>query len=207
MIGINMKHWIIILSILGVINFWSCREVEVPNETPITLTDEEKSDLLFIREEEKLARDVYYAASQKYAAQIFINISSNEQKHMDEVLKLLNKYDLDDPAFTERGVFRNAVLGQLYSDFSAKSAKSLVDALEVGATIEDLEIHDIDINISRTTNADLLKLYYNLQCGSRNHIRAYFEQLNNQGTTYKPQYLTQVKLDEIIAGSFENCEE
>ncbi len=61
------------------------------------LTKEEAEDLLVLREEEKLARDVYLYSYDKYNTQIFSNISSSEQRHMDKILFLLTKYGLDDP--------------------------------------------------------------------------------------------------------------
>ena len=71
-------------------------EVTVANED-VVLTNEEKSDLLFLREEEKLAKDVYTYSFNKYGQNIFANISSSEQSHMNSVLTLLKKYNLSDP--------------------------------------------------------------------------------------------------------------
>lgn len=200
-----MKNLALVLAIVTLFPFASCKEKDVVDPVVLTLTDNEKADLLFLREEEKLARDVYLFSSAKYGTQIFANISWSEQKHMDEVLTLLTKYDIPDPASKDTGVFNNVVLQQLYVDLTSKSNNSLADALEVGATIEDLDIRDIRLNVLRTDNADLLNVYDKLQCGSRNHMRAYYTQLSNEGITYKPQYLTQKELDEILAGSHEGC--
>ena len=48
--------------------------------TPV-LSAKEASDLIFLREEEKLARDVYLALYDAWGTPIFLNISSSEQKH------------------------------------------------------------------------------------------------------------------------------
>jgi hypothetical protein len=124
---------------------------------------------------------------------------------MNEVLTLLQKYEVTDPASSDTGVFRNTELQQLYTALTAKTDLSLADALEVGATIEDLDIHDIDENLSRTIKDDLTSLYDKLQCGSRNHMRAYYGQLSDEGVTYVPKYISQTRLDEILARSHENC--
>lgn len=200
-----MKNLAIVLAVVTLFPFASCKEKDVIDPVILSLTDNEKEDLLFLREEEKLARDVYLFSSAKYGTQIFANISWSEQKHMGEVLNLLTKYGVPDPASKDTGVFSNAVLQQLYTDLTSKSNKSLGDALEVGATIEDLDIYDIKSNMERTDKLDLLDVYDKLQCGSRNHMRAYYTQLNNEGITYKPQYLSQDELDEILAGSHEGC--
>lgn len=200
-----MKNEALILAIVTLFPIASCKEKDGVDPVILTLTDDEKTDLLYLREEEKLARDVYLFSSAKYGTQIFANISWSEQKHMDEVLTLLIKYGISDPASKDTGVFNDAVLQQLYVDLTLKSEKSLADALEVGATIEDLDIRDIKVNIGRTTKSDLVDVYDKLQCGARNHMRAYYNQLKNEGITYEPKYLSQDELDAILEGSHEGC--
>jgi len=176
-----------------------------PVTPELKLTEQEESDLLFLREEEKLARDVYLYSYDKYGENIFKNISNSEQKHMDQVLVLLEEYGLTDPASQDRGVFSDAVLQGLYDDLTALSDSSVVHAFIVGATIEDLDIKDIvhfEVNTSKT---DLLDMYGALVCGSRNHMRGYNNQLVSNGVTYVPQFITQAEFDDIINGDHESC--
>lgn len=175
------------------------------NATTLTLSDQEKSDLLFLREEEKLARDIYLHAWEKYQHMAFDHISHSEQTHMDKALELINKYGLTDPASTERGVFKNPDLQALYNQLLAKTDESELDALIVGATIEDLDINDIDNLITHTTNADLLAMYDNLNCGSRNHMRAFSGQIEANGGTYTPQFISAEKYKSILESEKENC--
>lgn len=172
---------------------------------PLSLTSQEEEDLLFLREEEKLARDVYLYAFEKYGLMVFCNISQSEQRHMDSVLALLNKYGLEDPALPDRGSFRNADLQRLYDDLTALVDISELEALKAGATIEDLDISDLLNMKDRTDNADLLNLYDNLNCGSRNHMRAFYSELLNRGFIYQAQYITQDELISIINGDREQC--
>jgi hypothetical protein len=169
------------------------------------LTQQEIDDLMFLREEEKLARDVYLYSFDKYGVAIFGNISKSEQKHMDNVLILLKAYQLIDPASTERGVFTNQTLQNLYNVLIAQSAISLKDALAIGATIEDLDINDIEENIDRTIKVDILNVYDNLKCGSRNHLRNYMSQLVLNGGDYTPQYISLIEFTEIINSANERC--
>lgn len=171
--------------------------------TPLSQT--EKDDLLTLREEEKLARDVYLYAFDKYALDISNNISQSEQKHMDKILFLLNRYDLADPASVTRGVFNNAELQTLYNDLTAQVDISELEALKVGATIEDLDIKDIEEFENRTDHSDILNVYSKLKCGSRNHMRAYYGQLMDNGFTYEAQFITSDALSAIIASSNEQC--
>jgi hypothetical protein len=114
------------------------------NQSTVALTQAEVTDLKFLREEEKLARDVYLYCYNKYQVSIFNSISQSEQTHMDSVLSLLNKYGITDSASTEIGVFNNADLQLLYTNLTNQSNTSLIEALRVGATIEDLDINDIE---------------------------------------------------------------
>jgi len=50
------------------------------------LSDEETEALLYMREEEKLARDVYLNAYERWKQPIFYNISLAEQNHMDAIV-------------------------------------------------------------------------------------------------------------------------
>lgn len=68
---------------------------QLPHEN---LNEVEIADLTLMREEEKLARDVYWALGDIWTFRIFANISQSEQVHMDAMLALLEKYELQDPA-------------------------------------------------------------------------------------------------------------
>lgn len=183
----------------------SCKKSDSTNVNPTgttttqTLTDYEKESLLHMREEEKLARDVYSYMLNKWGLNIYSNISSSEQKHMDAVLGLLNTYGIADPVGNNpAGVFKNAELQNLYNTLIAKGDISLMDALTVGATIEDMDLYDIRIAKEKISNADIISVYNNLAKGSRNHMREFYSQLTSRGGSYTPQYITQSEMDAII---------
>ena len=163
-----------------------------------SLTEDEKNDLLQLREEEKLARDVYIYTYNKYGLNISSNISKSEQTHMDKVLNILISYDLKDPVLEENGAFSSEGLQILYNQLTAKVDLSVMDALIVGATIEDLDIKDIEEFSSRTTKDDILSMYANLMCGSRNHLRSYYAQIIAAGGSYTPVYISQSEFDAIV---------
>ncbi len=78
--------------------------------------------------------------------------------------------------------------------------ESLLDALKVGALIEEVDIDDIDHAIKRTSKRDLLQVYGNLIDGSFNHLRSFaglIEELT--GKHYTAQYLSQKVVNEILA--------
>lgn len=168
------------------------------------LSDNEKADLLWMREEEKLARDVYNVLYAKWGHQIFINIAGSEQKHMDAILLLINKYGLTDPASPIAGVFNDPVLQSLYDQLVTAGSVSLVEALRVGATIEDLDLSDLARAQINNDNADIKLVYENLQKGSRNHLRSYYKQLLANGVVYTAQYITPDELEAIVTSPMEN---
>ncbi len=159
----------------------------------------ELSSLSFMREEEKLARDVYITLYNKWGVNIFTNISSSEQTHMDAILMLLNKYSLIDPVGSNGvGVFANTTLQTLYNQLVAKGSASVLDAYKVGATIEDLDIFDLKTALISIDNQDIRLVYDMLTKGSRNHMRSFYKNILNVGGTYTPQYITQAEFDAII---------
>ncbi|VGO22611.1 DUF2202 domain-containing protein [Pontiella sulfatireligans] len=163
------------------------------------LTDEEAADLLFMREEEKLARDVYITFYDKWHNQVFDNISQSEQKHTDAVLDLILKYGLDDPALPEVGEFANAYLQDLYDELIAIGMASQLDALYVGALIEEVDIEDIVLSMERTDKADILNVYGDLLAGSESHLNAFVKNIEAIiDGTYEAQYITQEEVDAIL---------
>jgi hypothetical protein len=162
----------------------------------------EVEGLTYLREEEKLARDVYTQLSSQWGSRIFGNIAQSEQQHFDALKVLLDRYGLSDPAANNAvGVFINPSLRLLYGDLVAQSKISLAAALRVGATIEDLDIHDLDQALAATDNNDLKLVYQNLQNGSRNHMRAFTRQLQALGEIYEAKYVSAAELNEILTGS------
>jgi len=170
------------------------------------LSDAEIEGLLYMREEEKLARDVYLTLYEKWGMRIFQNISGSEQTHMDAVKTLLDRYDLEDPAAgTDVGVFTNPTLQELYDQLVDEGSQSLADALRVGAAIEEIDILDLEERIAQTDNSDIQLVYENLMRGSRNHLRAFVSILERQtGEIYQPQYLSQTTYDAIVNTPREN---
>ncbi len=187
------------------IPFLTSCDKEDDTETLPELTQQEKDMLIQMREEEKLARDVYDYLYNQTGLMIFDNISSSEQMHMDLVLGLLQKYNLPDPASDIPGEFSNPELQSLYDQLITNGSVSEIEALKVGATIEDLDIYDLEEFSKLTTNDDILEVFDNLTCGSRNHMRAFYGQLLLLGETYSPQYISQSELDAIINSSHERC--
>ena len=183
----------------------SCSDDETSVTETRILSLQEEEDLKFSREEEKLARDVYLFSYTKYGNTIFNNIAKSEQRHMDQVLVLLNDYQISDPASSEIGVFSNQELQELYNELISKSNISLIEAFEVGAIIEDLDINDLNILESRTEKSDLLYVYNSLECGSRNHLRSYINQLKLNNTEYNPEYISITDFNEIINSTKEQC--
>ena len=192
-----MKMKIFIAFITGLL-FSNCTNDNVNTDTVVTLTQNEINDLKFLREEEKLARDVYIYSYNKYKLAIFNSISQSEQTHMNSVLSLLNKYGIPDPSSVQMGIFVNQDLQVLYNNLISQSNISLIEALKAGATIEDLDINDIDDFIINTSKSDLLTVYNNLTCGSKNHIRSFTTELSNNEVSYEPQFISLEEYNSII---------
>lgn len=163
------------------------------------LSEAEQNSLLFMREEEKLAHDVYVTLNTLYNINAFANISESEQRHTEAILDLINKYNLTDPVGTNgMGEFTNPDLQQLYNDLVAEGSKRLEEALRVGAAIEEIDILDIEEAIEGIDNEDITLVYTNLRTGSTHHLNAFVRNLNNIGITYEPVYLTKDQYNEIV---------
>jgi hypothetical protein len=162
------------------------------------LSSLEISDLLWMREEEKVARDVYLTLSAQWKIAVFNNIATSEQRHMDAIKARLDKYRLADPALANLGEFANADLQAMYDSLSERGALSLEQALRVGALIEEVDILDLQAAIEHATHSDLKLVYQNLMEGSKNHLRAFVARLAALGIAYTPVELDTESYELII---------
>jgi len=164
------------------------------------LSNEEINALQFMREEEKIARDVYINLYEQWGLLPFKNISKSEQAHMDAVLGLLNRYGLEDPAAgNEVGEFTNQDLQALYDQLIERGSKSAVEALKVGAYIEEVDIVDIQHLLNESVdNEDIEFVFSNLKRGSTFHLKAFVRNLKRYNISYRPEVLEDSLFDDIV---------
>lgn len=167
------------------------------------LSDSEREQLLQMKDEEKLARDVYSALYQQWGSMVFSRISAAENNHLTAIINLLKFYGEADTLVTEAGIFANASAQALYTDLLTKGSASVNEAYKTGALIEELDINDLKEGIAATTNANILLVYENLERGSRNHLRAFNKQLAMIGNTYTPAYLSADEYNQIVTSGIE----
>lgn len=114
--------------------------------TTTTMTQEQKDTLLFIYQEEKVARDSYITLGNLFPNEnTFQNIQGSEQKHMDSAQGLCEKYGVD---------------------------ISNIDETNVGEYIEITDIDDLE-HAEIGMPADVVKVYESLKAGSYNHLDAF----------------------------------
>lgn len=165
-----------------------------------SLTQSEIDGLLLMREEEKMAQDVYDNFYATYGVINFDRISNSETRHTAAVLALINHFGLTDPALTEPGKFTSAAIQKLYDQLIASGTSANI-ALSTGAFIEEYDIADLKKLIAETTNTDIIAVYTNLLKGSENHLRAFVRTLKIRGVVYTPQILTSADFATIISAT------
>lgn len=176
-------------------------------QQPLPLNQEEKNAILYMREEEKLARDVYEFLYTTWGGNPFGNIRLSEQTHMDRMKMLINTYELTDPVTLnrdEQGVFTNTILQKYYNEFIILGRHSLTDALKTGAKIEELDIKDLKERMKQTQRPDIISIYTELNKASENHLRAFVRRLTMLGEIYEPVILNNREFENIIANSTGN---
>ncbi len=158
---------------------------------PTALTDSVADGLAFMREEEKLAHDLYLAMADLYGLPVFSNIARSESLHMDAMLTLLQAYGLPDPAAGKQpGEFSDPTLQALYDDLLARAQASQIEALRVAALVEETDILDLQERMAQTDEADIARTYQNLLQASGMHLRAFAQQIERQtGSQYEPVLL------------------
>lgn len=165
---IRLAAWFKLMVLAGVVaassSVWALSAYEV-------------DQLSFMKEEEKLARDVYTTLGEFWGLPVFTNIARSEQTHMDRMDDLLVAYGLPDPARPEVGVFTNPVLQHLYNRLVETGATSPRAALGVGEMIEITDIRDLGDLIAGTEEPAIIDTAERLRNASYNHLAAFRGQL------------------------------
>lgn len=154
------------------------------------LDEAEIEDLRFMVEEEKLAHDVYLTFQRKYRDRVFPSIRRSEQRHIAAVVGLLDRYGVQDPSKPGVGKFDNEALQALYDSLIARGMKDRVEAIKVGAWIEEKDLRDLTEAIERSDEWAIDRVYANLRSGSTNHLKAFVGRLEKLGVTYEPTVLS-----------------
>jgi hypothetical protein len=175
---------------------------EMTANTP--LTSEEELSLIYMREEEKLARDLYATFYENWGTPVFANILMSEQQHMDSVLNLMEAYEIADSATTTAGEFNDAALQDLYDSLITRGSASQAEALYSAAFVEETDISDLQAILETTTNEAVIKVYGNLLAASEKHLRHFVDNIECLGFIYTAQVLEQDQVTEILNGDSEH---
>ncbi len=179
---------------------------QLDGQPAAALSDIERADLGLMREEEKIARDVYSQLFERWNIMPFGNIAGSEQAHMDMVGLLLKRFAVADViAGLDVGHFGTAAMQALHDQLMAQGLQSLEDAICVGLHIEELDIADLRLTSSRTRNPDILRVYAELERGSRNHLRAFYRWKQRLAVHYEPTHLALADFEDIAHSPKENC--
>ncbi|VXB52612.1 conserved exported hypothetical protein [Flavobacterium sp. 9AF] len=166
------------LILLGIF-LLSLTYISCQNNSEVTgLSQEEINQMKFMLEEEKMAFDIYSFLGNNWDLQIFRNIKESEAKHMEAVKRLLERNEITYEISSQSGVFINQELQHLYNDLIQKGSNSIIQALEVGKNIEEKDIDDLQMAISKTNNVYAKEIYTNLLNASYNHLGAFNRNLS-----------------------------
>ncbi len=152
--------------------------VLLPMTDTDTLTAAEAGDLLFMREEEQMAHDLYLRWAGMYTVPVFSNIAASETMHIAEVQLLIDRYGLQDTQIGNASVGNyNATIQSLYITLAHRGDASINGAFEAGLAVEERDIADLDHALADTKRADIIQVWSNLRQGSVNHRNAFLRQL------------------------------
>ena len=170
------------------------------------LTEHEVAHMRYMREEEKLAHDVYFAMVNLWGAPVFGRISQSELRHTDVIGRLLAAYSVPDPSLHRgQGEFEDKKLSALYATLIKKASQSVEQALLVGGLIEEVDIADLEQAVASTSKPDIIRVYTNIHRGSRNHLRQFAGSLQQMGVAYAPQKLPAAEVQGILTTPMENA--
>lgn len=138
-----------------------------------TLSANEKRDLQYLTEEEKVAHDLYALAYDTYGLRIFANIAASETHHQQSLKRILSAYRLSDPTQGQpAGTFTDPDLQALYDSLSAQVLQSQQAALDVGVAVERADIADL-AQAKGGMPREVQRVLGHLLVASEQHLRAF----------------------------------
>ncbi|MBN1322563.1 MAG: DUF2202 domain-containing protein [Methanotrichaceae archaeon] len=169
---------------------------EVREASP--LTAQEVEGVTYIREEEKMARDLYREFGSIHNLSIMNATANSEQNHMDAVKVLIDRNGIADPVVEARGAFTASSFQEIYENYSATGQASPEEALRIACSIEEMSITDLSSRLNETDSEEIRVTYVGLLEGSKKHLRSFVGVLNERGESYSPAHLSQAEFDEIV---------
>ncbi len=164
-------------ALVATVGFTAAAQAAPFDPTPATtqLTQQQADDMRYLRDEERLAHEVYVELGKLYPdARVFSNIARSETRHFEAVGRLLDRYGVDDPSEgLPPGDYAFDHLDELYEELMDLGDNSLADAYKVGITIEEEDITDLEKFIKNASTDDVKQVYGNLLAGSENHLKAF----------------------------------
>ena len=151
---------------------------EIPKQD---LSDAEIDLLEKQYEEEMMANELYTMFFELYGVQTFKNIADSEAHHKEAIKALFDRYELDLPTSYDH-------IQELYDELKEKWEQSLKDALEVGVSIEIVDIEDIATAIKTSDNDDIDTIFLRIGGASYNHMRWFLKALSNNGLSTDIDY-------------------
>ncbi len=169
------------------------------------LSDDEKAGLIQMREEEKMAFEVYSFCTEKWDVGVFKNIVLSEKKHENLIKEKLDQFGLTDPYIAEKGKYTNERLQLTYEKLIQKASQSVLNAYLAGAEIEDMDIADLDRFIDQAKNEEVIEVFNILRFGSENHMRAFNWNIKSEKGNFTPSFIDQKRFNDIVAADSSNC--
>jgi hypothetical protein len=138
------------------------------------LTDEQKAELVYWVEEEKVAHDLYTAFAAQYETGPFERIATSETRHLDAVRTLLDRYGLEDPTDGAAvGAFENDDLAALYTGLLDQGDNSYADAMAVGREVETTDLKDLTVLLDGLEAPDVQVVAGRQVAASERHLAAF----------------------------------
>ena len=184
------------------ISTFNLAAVTPPFDSTADLNADEIEFIYAVREDEKVARDLYKAFFDNYKLKTFENISKAEANHMKAAEKLLDYYEVEYPAASDYGKFADTARQALYERYLQKG-NTAMEAFKVMVYLEEENIVSYNEVLKDITNPNIKLVIENLSKASENHLRAAVRQITALGGTYQASLMTEEQYKSIIAKGFE----
>jgi hypothetical protein len=171
--------------------------VRAESTAPLTLSASAQEALRFQIDEERMAGELYQALGEKHDVPPFKNIPRAEARHRELLENLATRAGLTPARPTTAGRYETPAIQARHDALLARGQASLIEALKVGALVEEQDIADLRALVATTDNPELKSVVTALEQGSRHHLNAFVRNLRSRGVEYVAQVLTPAEVAEL----------
>ena len=153
------------------------------------LNESVKSDVVYLYELERFAKDIYQKSYDEWGLELFNTLTSTQSLNNSIIAILLDNYNITYNVTPEAGVYTDDTIQGFYDTYVQETNTTIKDSLSMGVALEEKLVSEIDTLMQNRSLSDDVKIVYEIvKRSTREHIHSFNIALGQDDTnTSRPR--------------------